>query len=312
MTLVAYDPSGAAIGGAAPYASPVALNDSDTSGATALAVDGATGNVVRGPSDVVTLAYDGAALGGATLGSSVAQTAAATFAPQACAIAIRNVYRVSSCGPTCTFALSPPPPAGDVLVALAKCADQEGCSPTFTGLSYLDSWQGSDAESIYNNWCTEGGNDVGMTIQYEVVGSPAPAALTLNGYDSFGDGSMSDSAIVFDVANVDPAAPVAAHALGIDDCYGNQTYATASTSATPARPGSGILAAELDDVPQDLVFFTTWPSGLTLQSYASGLRYAGFGIDAGTGTVTFAATDETRWFGAAGVELVVLNPKVQP
>jgi len=77
LTVTAYDAAGAAIVGD-PFASPIALTDSDTSGATSISK-----TVIASPSDAanLTVSYNGAAVGSATIGASASGVAASNVTP---------------------------------------------------------------------------------------------------------------------------------------------------------------------------------------------------------------------------------------
>ena len=72
LTVTAYDASGAAITGPAPYAAPFTLTDGDGSGHTSLTAHGQTGSTapVGAPGDVVIINYDGQVNDGFTITSS--------------------------------------------------------------------------------------------------------------------------------------------------------------------------------------------------------------------------------------------------
>ncbi|HEY6235469.1 MAG TPA: hypothetical protein VIW69_10240, partial [Candidatus Elarobacter sp.] len=84
LTVTAYDAAGAAIVGD-PFASPITLTDSDTSGATSISK-----TVIAAPSDAanLTVSYSGAAIGSATFGATASGVSSgnvtpATLSPQA-------------------------------------------------------------------------------------------------------------------------------------------------------------------------------------------------------------------------------------
>ena len=72
MQVEAFDASGALVVGSAPYANPVTLTDTDTSGHTSLTVGSTTGLtvVVTSPQTVVTLNYDGGPVQSFAIGAS--------------------------------------------------------------------------------------------------------------------------------------------------------------------------------------------------------------------------------------------------
>ena len=88
VTLSELDGGGTPITGT--YPNPIVLTDSDTSGATSLAVNGKAGTTVTTSADVVTLAYTGLAIAPVTIGASTTglASASATLTPGIAAVVL--------------------------------------------------------------------------------------------------------------------------------------------------------------------------------------------------------------------------------
>jgi hypothetical protein len=98
LTVTVLDASGEAISGSAPFDTPVQLTDSDTSGATALLVNGTPSTTVNAPTDAVTLTYNGAAIAGSvTVGVNAAASGISAANTQAATVSVAGSGTYTAC-----------------------------------------------------------------------------------------------------------------------------------------------------------------------------------------------------------------------